>query len=184
MGNTQNAFGRAEADEILFLNLPINNTTPDKSDNYVSYEVAFGRCSGTRPADTDIVGGRGFRHRPGHRASRSVGCAQRVDTIVGDQRAALTLSAGGFASFTRVNGKSFNRNAGLYAAVVTPFAGQWEASQSVSFSRSSYAAYPGIANNAGRSERSAVAKFSLSRQFSKALVDPLYPPAGQRPAAG
>ena len=171
VGNTQNAFGRAEADEILFLNLPINNTTPDKSDNYVSYEVGFDavreldRQTPTLLEAGIAVTGRDTAHRDLSDV-RSVSARLSVT-----QRAALTLSAGGFASFTRVNGKSFNRNAGLYAAVVTPFAGQWEASQSVSFSRSSYAAYPGIANNAGRSERSAVAKFSLSRQFSKALVN-------------
>ena len=171
VGNTQNAFGRAEADEILFLNLPINNTTPDKSDNYVSYEVGFDAVRELdRQTPTLLEAGISVTGRD--TAHRDLSDVRSVSTRLSvTQRAALTLSAGGFASFTRVNGKSFNRNAGLYAAVVTPFAGQWEASQSVSFSRSSYAAYPGIANNAGRSERSAVAKFSLSRQFSKALVN-------------
>ena len=31
IGQTENAFGRSKSDEILFLNLPATNTTPDKS---------------------------------------------------------------------------------------------------------------------------------------------------------
>ena len=171
LGNTQNALGRAEADEILFLNLPINNTTPDKSDSYMSYEIGFdavrelNRQTPTLLEAGIAVTGRDTAHRD---LSDVRSMSARLSVT---QRAAITLSAGGFASMTRVNHKSFNQNAGLYAAVVTPFAGSWEASQSLSFSRSSYADYPGIANNAGRSERSAVAKFSLSRQFSQALVN-------------
>ena len=171
LGNTQNAFGRAEADEILFLNLPINNTTPDKSDSYMSYEIGFDavreldRQTPTLLEAGIAVTGRDTAHRD---LSDVRSMSARLSVT---QRAAITLSAGGFASMTRVNHKSFNQNAGLYAAVVTPFAGSWEASQSLSFSRSTYSDYPGIANNAGRSERSAVAKFSLSRQFSQALVN-------------
>ena len=171
LGNTQNAFGRAEADEILFLNLPINNTTPDKSDSYVSYEIGFDavreldRQTPTLLEAGIAVSGRDTAHRD---LSDVRSMSARLSVT---QRAAVTLSAGGFASMTRVNHRSFNQNAGLYAALVTPFGDNWEASQSVSFSRSTYAAYPGIANNTGRSERSAVAKFSLSRQFSKALVN-------------
>lgn len=170
-GNTQNAFGRAESDEILFLNLPITNTTPDKSDSYVSYEVGFDavreldRQTPTLLEAGIAVTGRDTAHRD---LSDVRSMSARLSVT---QRAAVTMSAGGFASMTRVNNKGFNRNAGIYAALVTPFAGDWEASQSLSFSRSTYAAYPGIANNTGRSERSSVAKFSLSRQFSKALVN-------------
>ena len=170
-GNTQNAFGRAESDEILFLNLPITNTTPDKSDSYVSYEVGFDavrefdRQTPTLLEAGIAVTGRDTAHRD---LSDVRSMSARLSVT---QRAAVTMSAGGFASMTRVNNKGFNRNAGIYAALVTPFGGDWEASQSLSLSRSTYAAYPGIANNTGRSERSAVAKFSLSRQFSKALVN-------------
>jgi len=171
LGSTQNAFGRADADEILFLNLPISNTTPEKSDSYVSYEIGF---DAVRELDHQTptlleagiaVTGRDTAHRD---LSDVRSLSARLSVT---QRAALTLSAGGFASVTRVNHRRFNHNAGIYAALVTPFADNWEASQSVSLSRSTYAAYPGIADNAGRSERSAVAKFSLSRQFSKALVN-------------
>ena len=171
LGNTQNAFGRADSDEILFLNLPINNTTPDKSDSYMSYEIGFDavreldRQTPTLLEAGIAVTGRDTAHRD---LSDVRSMSARLSVT---QRAAVTLSAGGFLSMTRVNNRSFNRNAGLYAAVITPFAGSWEASQSVSFSRSTYDAYPGIADNPGRSERSAVAKFSLSRQFSKALVN-------------
>jgi hypothetical protein len=87
------------------------------------------------------------------------------------QLTAVRLLGGLFASTTAVNRQSFNRNAGLFAAVVTPLGAKWEASQSISISRSKYAQYPGIANSAGRSERSVIAKLGLSRQFRQALVN-------------
>ena len=39
MGQTENAFGRSVSDEILFLNLPVTNTTPANSDLYMSYQA-------------------------------------------------------------------------------------------------------------------------------------------------
>ena len=40
-GSTENAFGRANSDEILFLNLPITNNTPDRSDDYFTYNLGL-----------------------------------------------------------------------------------------------------------------------------------------------
>ena len=170
-GRTENAFGRAESDEILFLNLPVVNNTPNRSDDYSSYDLGF---DVTRELDRQTptlleagitVTGRDTSHRD----------LSDVRTISANlsltQLAAVRLSGGLFASTTAVNRQSFNRNAGLFAAVVTPLGAKWEASQSISISRSKYAHYPGIANNGGRSERSVVAKLGLSRQFRQALVN-------------
>ena len=170
-GRTENAFGRAESDEILFLNLPVVNNTPNRSDDYASYDLGF---DVTRELDRQTptlleagitVTGRDTSHRD----------LSDVRTISANlsltQLAAVRLSGGLFASTTAVNRQSFNRNAGLFAAVVTPLGAKWEASQSISISRSKYAQYPGIANNGGRSERSVVAKLGLSRQFRQALVN-------------
>lgn len=170
-GRTENAFGRAESDEILFLNLPVVNNTPNRSDDYASYDLGF---DVTRELDRQTptlleagitVTGRDTSHRD----------LSDVRTISANlsltQLAAVRLSGGLFASTTAVNRQSFNRNAGLFAAVVTPLGAKWEASQSISISRSKYAHYPGIANNGGRSERSVVAKLGLSRQFRQALVN-------------
>ena len=170
-GRTENAFGRAESDEILFLNLPVVNNTPNRSDDYASYDLGF---DVTRELDRQTptlleagitVTGRDTDHRD----------LSDVRTISANlsltQLAAVRLSGGLFASTTAVNRQSFNRNAGLFAAVVTPLGAKWEASQSISISRSRYDQYPGIANNRGRSERSVVAKLGLSRDFRQALVN-------------
>lgn len=170
-GRTENAFGRAESDEILFLNLPVVNNTPNRSDDYASYDLGFdvtrelNRQTPTLLEAGITVTGRDTSHRD----------LSDVRTISANlsltQLTAVRLLGGLFASTTAVNRQSFNRNAGLFAAVVTPLGAKWEASQSISISRSKYAQYPGIANSAGRSERSVVAKLGLSRQFRQALVN-------------
>ena len=170
-GRTENAFGRAESDEILFLNLPVVNNTPNRSDDYASYDLGFdvtrelNRQTPTLLEAGITVTGRDTSHRD----------LSDVRTISANlsltQLTAVRLLGGLFASTTAVNRQSFNRNAGLFAAVVTPLGAKWEASQSISISRSKYAQYPGITNSAGRSERSVVAKLGLSRQFRQALVN-------------
>ena len=170
-GQTENAFGRAESDEILFLNLPVVNSTPNRSDDYASYDLGFdvtrelNRQTPTLLEAGITVTGRDTSHRD----------LSDVRTISANlsltQLTAVRLLGGLFASTTAVNRQSFNRNAGLFAAVVTPLGAKWEASQSISISRSKYGQYPGIANSAGRSERSVVAKLGLSRQFRQALVN-------------
>ena len=170
-GRTENAFGRADSDEILFLNLPVTNSTPNRSDDYASYDIGF---DVTRELDrqtpTLLEAGITVTGRDtGHRDLSDVRTASANLSLT--QLAAVRLSGGLFASTTAVNRQSFNRNAGLFAALVTPLGAKWEASQSISVSRSKYADYPGIADNRGRSERSIVAKLSLSREFRQALVN-------------
>ena len=165
-GRTENAFGRAESDEILFLNLPVVNNTPNRSDDYASYDLGFdvtrelNRQTPTLLEAGITVTGRDTSHRD----------LSDVRTISANlsltQLTAVRLLGGLFASTTAVNRQSFNSNAGLFAAVVTPLGAKWEASQSISISWSKYAQYPGIANSAGRSERSVVAKLGLSRPVS------------------
>ena len=170
-GRTENAFGRADSDEILFLNLPVTNNTPNRSDDYASYDIGF---DVTRELDrqtpTLLEAGITVTGRDtGHRDLSDVRTVSANLSLT--QLAAVRLSGGLFASTTAVNRQSFNRNAGLFAALVTPLGAKWEASQSISVSRSKYADYPGIADNRGRSERSIVAKLSLSREFRQALVN-------------
>ena len=119
------------------------NNTPNRSDDYSSYDLGF---DVTRELDRQTptlleagitVTGRDTSHRD----------LSDVRTISANlsltQLAAVRLSGGLFASTTAVNRQSFNRNAGLFAAVVTPLGAKWEASQSISISRSKYAHYPG-----------------------------------------
>lgn len=170
-GNTENAFGRANADEILFLNLPITNNTPNRSDDYFTYNLGFdlvrelNRQTPTLLEAGISVTGRDTSHR-------NLSDVRTISTNLSlTQLAAVKLSGGVFASTTKVNNQSFNQNVGMFASVTTPLGAKWEASQSLSFSRSRYADFAGIANNRGRSERSLVAKLSLSREFSEALVN-------------
>ena len=68
-GQTENAFGRSKSDEILFLNLPVTNTTPDKSDPYMSYQASvktlreLNRQTPTLLEAGVSVTGRDTRHR-------------------------------------------------------------------------------------------------------------------------
>lgn len=170
-GNTENAFGRANSDEILFLNLPITNNTPNRSDDYLTYNIGIDLVRELNQQTPTLleagisVNGRDTSHRD----------LSDVRTLSANlsltRLAAVKLSGGTFASSTRVNHQSFNQNAGIFAAVTMPLGAKWEASQSLSLSRSRYADFNGIANNSGRSERSLIAKLGLGREFSKALVN-------------
>ena len=171
LGHTQNAFGRAKSDEILFLNLPLTNTTPDKSDVYANYSVSvtalreLNRQTPTLLEAGVSVTGRDTRHK-------DLSDLRTLSANVSlTEKAIINKSLGAFASVSRVNHLSFNRNAGLFFAVSMPVANGWELNQSISASRSTYATYPGLAANTGRSDRSLVAKFGISRQFERALVN-------------
>ena len=171
LGHTENAFGRAKSDEILFLNLPLTNTTPDKSDVYANYSVSvtalreLNRQTPTLLEAGVSVTGRDTRHKD---LSDLRTLAANVSLT---EKAMINKSLGAFASVSRVNHLSFNRNAGLFFAVSMPVANGWELNQSISASRSTYATYPGLAANTGRSDRSLVAKLGISRQFERALVN-------------
>ena len=171
LGHTENAFGRAKSDEILFLNLPLTNTTPDKSDVYANYSVSvtalreLNRQTPTLLEAGVSVTGRDTRHK-------DLSDLRTLSANVSlTEKAMINKSLGAFASVSRVNHLSFNRNAGLFFAVSMPVANGWELNQSISASRSTYATYPGLAANTGRSDRSLVAKLGISRQFERALVN-------------
>lgn len=170
-GSTENAFGRANSDEILFLNFPITNNTPDRSDEFFTYNLGLDLVRElNRQTPTLLEAGISVTGRDtSHRDLSDVRTMSANLSLT--QLAAVKLSGGLVASSTRVNHQSFNRSAGFYAAVTTPLGAKWEASQSISYSRSRYENFAGIANNRGRSERSLVAKLSLSREFSRALVN-------------
>ena len=170
-GSTENAFGRANSDEILFLNFPITNNTPDRSDDFFTYNLGLDLVRELdRQTPTLLEAGISVTGRDtGHRDLSDVRTMSANLSLT--QLAAVKLSGGLLASTTRVNHRSFNQSAGFYAAVTTPLGAKWEASQSISYSRSRYVNFDGIANNRGRSERSLVAKLSLSREFSRALVN-------------
>lgn len=170
-GSTENAFGRANADEILFLNFPITNNTPDRSDEFFTYNLGLDLVRElNRQTPTLLEAGISVTGRDtGHRDLSDVRTMSANLSLT--QLAAVKLTGGLLASMTQVNHQSFNQSAGFYAAVTTPLGAKWEASQSLSYSRSRYVNFAGIANNSGRSERSLVAKLSLSREFSEALVN-------------
>lgn len=169
-GQTENAFGRSKSDEILFLNLPISNATPDKSDPYVNYRAnvtALRELNRQTPTllETGIsVTGRDTRHRD-LSDIRTVSANLSVTEL-----ARVGLSGGLFASSSRVNHKSFSSNAGLFVAVTSTLADGWKTTQSLSASRTYYRDYPGIANNRDRTDRSYAAKIDVNREFERAVA--------------
>jgi len=170
LGQTENAFGRSKSDEILFFNLPINNTTPDKSDPYVSYQASvkalreLDRQTPTLLEAGVSVTGRDTRHR-NLSDVRTVSANLSVTEL-----SRTSLSGGLFASSSRVNHHSFSSNAGLFVAVSQPMAPGWNLTQSLTASRTRYGAYPGIAGNRDRADRSVAAKLDLSREFERAVA--------------
>lgn len=170
IGQTENAFGRSKSDEILFLNLPITNTTPEKSDPYLSYQASvkvlreLDRQTPTLLEAGVSVTGRDTRHR-------SLSDIRTVSANLSVSELSRTsLSGGLFASSSRVNHRSFSSNMGLFVAVSRPMARGWNMTQSLSASRTRYGSYPGIANNRDRTDRSGAAKLDLSREFERAVV--------------
>lgn len=169
-GQTENAFGRSKSDEILFLNLPISNATPDKSDPYVNYRASvtaireLNRQTPTLLETGVSVTGRDTRHRD-LSDIRTVSANLSVTEL-----ARVGLSGGLFASSSRVNHKSFSSNAGLFVAVTSTLAEGWKTTQSLSASRTYYRSYPGIADNPGRTDRSYAAKLDLNREFERAVM--------------
>ena len=170
IGQTENAFGRSKSDEILFLNLPITNTTPDKSDPYLSYQAnvkllrELDRQTPTLLEAGVSVTGRDTRHR-GLSDIRTVSANLSVTELSRN-----SLSAGLFASSSRVNHRSFSTNTGLFVAMSMPMAPGWNLTQSLSASRTRYGTYPGIANNRDRTDRSVAAKLDVSREFERAIA--------------
>lgn len=170
MGQTENAFGRSKSDEILFLNLPITNTTPDKSDPYLSYQASvkvlreLDRQTPTLLEAGVSVTGRDTRHR-------SLSDIRTVSAnLAVSELSRTSLSGGLFASTSRVNNRSFNSNMGVFVAVSRPMAPGWNLTQSLSASRTRYGSYPGVADNRDRTDRSGAAKLDLSREFERAVV--------------
>jgi hypothetical protein len=170
VGQTENAFGRSKSDEILFLNLPITNTTPDKSDPYLSYQASvkvLRELNRQTPTLLDAgvsVTGRDTRHR-GLSDIRTLSANLSVTEL-----SQTSWSGGLFASSSRVNHQSFSSNAGLFVAVSMPMAPGWNLTQSLSTSRTRYGSYPRAAGNRDRTDRSVAAKLDLSREFERAVV--------------
>ena len=144
IGQTENAFGRSKSDEILFLNLPVTNTTPDKSDPYMSYQASvktireLNRQTPTLLEAGVSVTGRDTRHR----SLSDIGTISANMSVTELSR--VSLSGGLFASSSRVNHRNFSSNAGLFVAVSRPIAPGWNLTKSLTASRTRYGTYPGI----------------------------------------
>ena len=170
-GNTENAFGRANTDEILLLNLPVANSTPKRSDVYHSYAVDL---AVTRDLDRQTptlleagisVAGRDTTHK-------SLSDQRTISANLSlTEEGPLIKSAGLFLSTARVNQRNFNRSIGAFAGVMSSFGNGWQAGPSVSVSRSEYSDYTGIANNKNRTGQSYVGRLAISRQFENALIN-------------
>ena len=170
-GNTENAFGRANTDEILLLNLPITNSTPDKSDIYHSYVIDMkvtrdlNRQTPTLMEAGVSVSGRDTTHK-GLSDQRTISA-----NLSFTEDGPVIKSAGLFLSHAQVNRQNFNRSAGAFVGVMVSAGDNWQLGPSISVSRSEFSDFSGIANNKNRTSQSYVGRLSVSRQFDNALIN-------------
>ena len=120
-GQTENAFGRSKDDEILLLNLPLENTTKDKSDQFYGYRVFL---SVSEELDyqtpTQISAGISYSGRDTHDPARS-----DVESLTANfallRADNYRFNIGGFGSYTDVGKQDFNKSLGLFAGITKPF---------------------------------------------------------------
>ncbi|MCE2518134.1 MAG: DUF560 domain-containing protein, partial [Alphaproteobacteria bacterium] len=168
-GVSQNAFGKADGDDILLLNLPVTNTTKKEDDNFMGY---FLYLSSTRELDfqtpTTFELGTSLTGRDTEHPDLSDTTTLSFNASL--KRAGhMTLSGGGVASYSEVDKQDFSRNLGMFGKFTFPLMNFLNVEQSVSFNRTIYSRFPGIANNDGKSNRSVVSKTEFIRPTALAM---------------
>lgn len=168
-GVSQNAFGRADDDEIKLLNLTVNNTTKKDDDPFKGYYAYY---SSSQELDFQIPT---ILEMGGSISGRDTEHPDLSDTTTITVNAALkrqghhVISGGVAASYTEVNTNDFSRNLSAFGNYSFPIADFLILNQSVSINRTIYARFPGISNNEGKSNRSIVAKTEFSRPTALAM---------------
>ncbi len=161
-GQTENAFGRSKDDEILLLNLPLENTTKDKSDQFYGYRTYL---SVSEELDyqtpTQLSAGISFSGRDTHDPARSdvESLSVNFSLLRADE---YRLNIGGFGSYTDVGKQDFNKSMGLFAGITKPFANIVSVNATLSAARNVYFPFAGVANNEGKSNRSYTARTNIT----------------------
>ena len=153
-GQTQNAFGRSEENQILFLDLPVENTTKDKSDQYYGYDLYYRFLNELDyQTPTQIDSGIKFSKRDTHDPSLSDLKTFSADISlirIDGYRATLGL----FGSYTDVNNQDFSRSIGTTISGRTTLFNAVEVSANLTANRSIYMPVETIADNPDKSSRS------------------------------
>ena len=153
-GQTENAFGRSKDDEILLLNLPLENTTKDKSDQFYGYRAYLSIAEELDyQTPTQISAGISFSGRDTHDPARSdvESLSVNFSLLRADD---YRLNIGGFGSYTDVGKQDFNKSLGLFAGITKPFLDGAALNATFSAARNIYFPFEGVANNDGKSNRS------------------------------
>ena len=170
-GNTENAFGRANADEVLLLNLPITNSTPKKSDIYHSYAIDM-KVTRDLNRQTPTLMEAGFSVSGRDTTHKSLSDQRTISANLSfTEDGPMVRSAGLFVSHAQLNRRNFNRSAGAFVGAMVALGDNWQLGPSISVSRSEFSDYSGIANNKNRTSQSYVGRLSISRQFENALIN-------------
>lgn len=170
MGQTDNAFGRSEENSILFLDLPAENTTKDKSDQFYGYQAYYRVAQELNSQiPTQLDGGVRFSLRDTHDPSLS-----DIRTVSADVSLVRSdkyrLSAGLFGSYTDVNHQDFSRSMGLFLSARIPVFSGFQVSTNVTGNRSIYMKYDGVADNPGKSGRAFSTQFDITRPIGNGFV--------------
>ena len=163
MGQTENAFGRSQDNQILFIDLPVNNTTKDKSDQFYGYQAYYRLVKDLNvQTPTQIDGGVKISLRDTHDPSLS-----DVRTVSADvmlvQSTEYRLSGGLFGSYTDVNHHDFSRNIGFFLNGRIPVLSDYQISANATANRSIYMSFEGVADNPGKSSRAYSGQVDVTR---------------------
>lgn len=162
-GQTENAFGRSKDDEILVLDLALENTTRDKSDQVYGYRT---HLSVAQELDyqtpTTISGGISFSGRETHDKSRSdvETMAMRFSILRADNN---RLYLNGSGSYTDVDHQDFNKSFGLSFGGAKPVANIGSLGGVFSATRTVYFPFSGVSNNDGKTSRAYSMRVDLTR---------------------
>ena len=162
MGQTQNAFGRSEKSQILFLDIPVENTTKDKSDQYYGYQLYYRMLKELdSQTPTQLDAGIRFSKRDTHDPSLSdlKTISADISVVQIDQH---RISAGLFGAYTDVNNQDFSRNLGLTVNVRTTLFDAVQFATNVTANRTIYLPIETVANNRGKSNRSYSLQFDVT----------------------
>ena len=169
-GQTENAFGRSKDDEILLLNLPLENTTKDKSDQFYGYRTYLSIAEELDyQTPTQVSAGISFSGRDTHDPARSdvESLSVNISLLRADE---YRMNIGAFGSYTDVGKQDFNKSLGVFAGITKPFANIASVNATFSAVRNIYFPFAGVANNDGKSNRSFTLRTDMTRSTGFGFV--------------
>ena len=163
LGQTENAFGRAKEEEILLFDLPFENDTKDKSDQVYGYRAYLSIVQELNyQTPTQFRAGLTTSGRETHDPSRSDVQTHTLDFSF-QQNDAIRSTLGGYGSYTNVGLQEFSKSVGGFVSASTQLKNIGALTATLSASRNVYFPFNGVANNAGKTNRSYSFSVDLTR---------------------